>query len=83
MQDRKLGGFCQAPKADEAGRQQAVAEDLARDRREKIVDEREVDSRAREERAPPLTGRQKDGVFKVKAAARAGKKPPAPRGKRG
>ena len=48
-----------------------------------IVDEREVDRQAREERAPPLTGREKDGVLKVKAAKNKGKKPPAPRGKRG
>jgi GTP-binding protein len=33
-------------------------------------DERGEDTRAREERAPPLTGRQKDGVFKATAAAR-------------
>src|SRR5260221_128957 len=48
-----------------------------------IADEREIDRREREERAPPLTGRQKDGMPKVKAAARAGLKPRAPRGKRG
>jgi GTP-binding protein len=48
-----------------------------------IADEREIDRRAREERAPPLTGRQKDGVPKVKAAKKAGQKPRAPRGKRG
>ncbi len=48
-----------------------------------IVDDREVDSRAREERAPPLTGREKDGVLKVRAAKTKGKKPPGPRGKRG
>ena len=48
-----------------------------------IVDEREVDRREREERAPPLTGREKDGVLKVRAAKLKGKKPPAPRGKRG
>jgi GTP-binding protein len=35
-----------------------------------FVDERAIDSRAREERAPPLTGRRKDGVFKATAAAR-------------
>ena len=44
-----------------------------------LHDEREVDRREREQRAPPLTGRQKDGVPKAKAAAAAGKKP---RGKR-
>jgi GTP-binding protein len=33
-------------------------------------DEREEAAREREERAPPLTGRQKDGVFKATAAAR-------------
>jgi GTP-binding protein len=33
-------------------------------------DERQQDTLAREERAPPLTGRQKDGVFKATAAAR-------------
>jgi GTPase len=48
-----------------------------------IADEREIDRRAREERAPPLTGRRKDGVPKVKAAKKAGQKPRAPRGKRG
>ena len=48
-----------------------------------IVDDREVDRKAREGRAPPLTGREKDGVLKVKAAKNKGKKPPAPRGKRG
>ena len=48
-----------------------------------IVDEREVDRRERETRAPPLTGREKDGVLKVRAAKLKGKKPPAPRGKRG
>ena len=48
-----------------------------------VVDEREVDRREREERAPPLTGREKDGVLKVRAAKLKGKKPPAPRGKRG
>ena len=53
------------------------------ERKVPIVDEREVDRRAREERAPPLTGREKDGVLKVKAAKNKGKKPPAPRGKRG
>jgi GTP-binding protein len=42
---------------------------------EAIVDEREIDRREREQRAPPLTGRQKDGVPKSKAAAAAGKKP--------
>ena len=52
-------------------------------RAEPIVDEREIDRREREERAPPLTGRQKDGVPKQKAAAKAGQKPRAPRGKRG
>jgi GTP-binding protein len=45
-----------------------------------VVDEREIDRRARAERAPPLTGRMKDGVPKVKAARTAGQKP---RGKRG
>src|SRR5207249_1464837 len=49
---------------------------------EPVVDERELDRRARAERAPPLTGRMKDGVLKAKAAAPAGKKPRAPRGKR-
>ena len=39
-----------------------------------VEDERELDSRARAARAPPLTGRRKDGVPKVKAAAQA-KKP--------
>jgi GTP-binding protein len=48
-----------------------------------IADEREIDRRARQDRAPPLTGRQKDGMPKVKAAAKAGQKPRAPRGKRG
>jgi GTP-binding protein len=33
-------------------------------------DERVEDAQAREGRAPPLTGRQKDGVFKATAAAR-------------
>ena len=33
-------------------------------------DERREDAQARSERAPPLTGRQKDGVFKKTAAAR-------------
>jgi GTP-binding protein len=37
---------------------------------EKLVDERAVDTKEREQRAPPLTGRQKDGVPKAKAAAR-------------
>jgi GTP-binding protein len=43
-----------------------------------FVDEREIDARAREGRAPPLTGRRKDGVFKATAAAREkrGKKGP-------
>jgi GTP-binding protein len=45
-------------------------------------DEREFDRLAREGRAPPLTGRRKDGVLKAKAAASAGRKPRAPRGKR-
>ena len=49
---------------------------------EPVVDERELDRRARAERAPPLTGRMKDGVLKAKAAAPAGKKPRATRGKR-
>jgi GTP-binding protein len=35
-----------------------------------FVDERQIDARAREDRAPPLTGRRKDGVFKATAAAR-------------
>ena len=48
-----------------------------------VVDEREIDRRERQERAPPLTGRMKDGVPKAKAAAAAGKKPRAPKGKRG
>ncbi|HEX4382886.1 MAG TPA: GTPase ObgE [Myxococcales bacterium] len=34
------------------------------------ADERAEAAREREERAPPLTGRQKDGVFKATAAAR-------------
>ena len=50
---------------------------------ERVVDEREIDRREREGRAPPLTGRMKDGVPKAKAAAAAGKKPRAPKGKRG
>ena len=37
---------------------------------EAVEDERELDSRARARRAPPLTGRRKDGVLKAKAAAR-------------
>jgi GTPase len=45
---------------------------------EAVEDEREVDSRARARRAPPLTGRQKDGVLKAKAAAR----PTKPRSRR-
>jgi len=45
----------------------------------RIEDERERDRRERAQRAPPLTGRQKDGVPKAKAAATLGKKP---RGKR-
>jgi len=49
---------------------------------EPAVDEREIDRRARADRAPPLTGRMKDGVPKAKAAVSAGKKPRAPRGKR-
>jgi GTP-binding protein len=48
----------------------------------KIADDREQDKKARAQRAPPLTGRQKDGVPKAKAAAAAQKKP-TPRGKRG
>jgi len=40
---------------------------------EAVEDERELDSRARARRAPPLTGRQKDGVLKAKAAARTRK----------
>jgi len=40
-----------------------------------VVDEREIDRRERQQRAPPLTGRMKDGVLKAKAAAAAGKKP--------
>jgi len=43
-----------------------------------VEDERELDSRARARRAPPLTGRRKDGVLKAKAAARTTK----PRGRR-
>jgi GTP-binding protein len=45
---------------------------------ESFVDERAIDARAREDRAPPLTGRRKDGVFKATAAAREkrGKKGP-------
>jgi GTP-binding protein len=39
-----------------------------------LHDEREADTRARAGRAPPLTGRRKDGVPKAKAAAQA-KKP--------
>jgi GTP-binding protein len=41
-------------------------------------DERQLDARAREDRAPPLTGRRKDGVFKATAKAREerGKKRP-------
>ena len=46
---------------------------------EVLPDEREIDRRERANRAPPLTGRQKDGMPKAKAAAAAGKKP---RGKR-
>jgi len=45
---------------------------------EAVEDERELDSRARARRAPPLTGRRKDGVLKAKAAARTTK----PRGRR-
>jgi GTP-binding protein len=41
---------------------------------EAVEDERELDSRARARRAPPLTGRRKDGVLKAKAAAQT-KKP--------
>jgi GTP-binding protein len=40
-----------------------------------LEDERERDRREREERAPPLTGRQKDGMPKAKAAAAKGNKP--------
>ena len=40
---------------------------------EAVEDERELDSRARARRAPPLTGRRKDGVLKDKAAARTTK----------
>jgi GTP-binding protein len=36
----------------------------------RLDDEREDDARAREERAPPLTGRRKDGMFKAAAAAK-------------
>jgi len=39
-----------------------------------LRDEREEASREREQRAPPLTGREKDGVPKAKAAARRGRK---------
>ena len=35
-----------------------------------LADERDQDARERKERAPPLTGRQKDGVLKAKVAAR-------------
>jgi GTP-binding protein len=45
---------------------------------EAVEDERELDSRARARRAPPLTGRRKDGVVKAKAAAR----PTKPRSRR-
>jgi len=38
-----------------------------------VEDERELDSRARARRAPPLTGRRKDGVLKAKAAVRTTK----------
>jgi GTPase len=41
----------------------------------RLEDERERDRREREERAPPLTGREKDGMPKTKAAAAQGKKP--------
>ena len=41
----------------------------------RLEDERERDRREREERAPPLTGREKDGMPKAKAAASQGKKP--------
>src|SRR3954470_13633698 len=41
----------------------------------RLEDERERDRREREERAPPLTGRQKDGMPKLKAAGERGKKP--------
>jgi GTP-binding protein len=60
-----------------------IAQAEAAPEAEPIADEREIDRRAREERAPPLTGRRKDGVPKVKAAKKAGQKPRAPRGKRG
>jgi GTP-binding protein len=40
-----------------------------------LEDERQRDRREREDRAPPLTGRQKDGMPKAKAAAAQGKKP--------
>jgi len=40
-----------------------------------LEDERERDRREREDRAPPLTGRQKDGMPKAKAKAAQGKKP--------
>jgi GTPase len=39
-----------------------------------VEDERELDSRARARRAPPLTGRRKDGVLKARSAAQV-KKP--------
>ena len=38
-----------------------------------VEDERELDSRARARRVPPLTGRRKDGVLKAKAAAKTTK----------
>src|SRR5690349_18578811 len=41
----------------------------------RLEDERERDRREREERAPRLTGRQKDGMPKAKAAAAQGKRP--------
>jgi GTP-binding protein len=40
-----------------------------------LRDEREEASRERADRAPPLTGRQKDGVPKAKAAAQAARAP--------
>jgi GTP-binding protein len=42
----------------------------AEPREARLADEREEDTLAREERAPPLTGRRKDGMLKAAAAAK-------------
>ena len=57
-----------------------IGKDDAELERLRVEDDRELDSQERAARAPPMTGRQKDGVFKAKAArliaAAKGEAPP-------